>query len=226
MKFSRVKAAVLAGAMTLSMAVPAFAVTDPLSPSLAISSTTQLPTINMQMPTSPAIVLNPYKLSVKIDKLTSTEQIVSPVMSVVNLSDCPIQVGVGAYVKLGGSAALNATTAVAETDAKVNLSLNGEVASAAGADLTASKVSKVLASTDATAPDDLSADFKTDGTATAKLANTLAAAVSGKVSTTGKGVFNFQFTGDASKKASWTAKDTVTPTVVFKFIPLADMPTT
>lgn len=226
MKFRRLKAALLTGVMALSLAVPAFAAVDPLNPTLAVTSTTQLPTINMVMPTAPAIVLNPYKLSVKLDKLTSTDQIVSPVMSVTNLSDVAIKVGVGVSVKLGGAAALNATTAVAETDAKVNLSLNGEVATAAGADLTASKVTKVIASTDPTTPDDLSADFKANGTSDAKLVNTLAAATAGKVSTTGKGVFNFQFSGDASKVASWTAKDTVTPTIVFKFVPVVDMPTT
>lgn len=221
MKMKRLISAALTVVMSLALAVPAFAAADPLNPSVAITSTTQMPTINMVLPTSPAIVLNPYKLKVTIGSLKDqTDQIVSPIMSVTNLSDVDMQIAVGASVKLGGEAALNSSTAVAETDKKVMLTLKGEIGDKAGTFKDGgTPVTKTLASTDATTPDDFSADFAYATVPAANASkNVLAAAVNGKVAATG-GVFNFQFTGDASKKASWTAKDTVTPTVVFKFIP-------
>lgn len=222
----KILAAILACAMLLAVAVPALAATDPLNPTLKVTGTTNLPTINLQMPTEPSVILNPYGLSVTIGKDKKTAEIVSPVMSVVNLSDCPIQVGVKANVAVAGTLTLAAdntgfATATAPTAV---LKLEGKIADKAGEALT-SPVSVTIAA--ATTDTDLSADFKGDGTSSAKATNTMAAATAGKVATTG-GVFSFQFTGEAAtnSKITWTAKDTVTPTLTFKFIPLADMPTT
>jgi len=225
MKFKRMKSALLAGALALSLAAPAFAATDPLAPSLAIKSETKVPTINLLMPTEPAIVLNPYKLKVTLGTVKdSQDPIVSPVMSVTNLSDCPLQVGVKTTVKVGGAVALAAddtgfASAAAPT---VVLELKGEIGDKAGTAL-ASPKSKVINTADT--PTDLT-DFVNDGNVAAAATNTMAAGVNGKAAAAG-GVFNFQFTGKAATNAkiSWTAKDTVTPTITFNFTPLAEMPT-
>lgn len=231
MKFRRLKAGILTGVMCVALSVPAFAATDPLNPTLKVTSTTQLPTINMQLPTNPAVVLNPYKLQVTLGKDKITDQIANPLMSVVNLSDCPIQVGAQVSATVAGNATL------ATASAKDNATANGVFINIAAKVGTASDARTTLVKADGTAETgvtsvnltataaDLHADFKGDGSSTAKLVNTLKAAVNGKAAADSSAL-NFTFYGDASSKGPWTAKDTVTPSITFKFIPLADMPTT
>lgn len=223
MKLRRLRAAVLTAIMALSLTVPALAAGDP---TLKVTGTTQVPTINVQLPTEAAVVLNPYKLKVTIGTLKdSTDQIVSPVIGLTNLSDCPIQLGVKVNVKMGGNAALAASISGSETVPTVKLDLKGIKGDKAGAAISGSPAT--LAITTAESDTDLSGDFKFDGTSDGKAANTLAAATNGKAATTG-GVFNLQFSGQTNNNsgATWTAKDIVTPTLTFKFIPVAEVPAT
>lgn len=222
----KIFAAILACVMLMAIAVPALAAT-PLEPALKIGSTTQVPTINIQMPTTAAIVLNPYKLSVKLDKLTSTAQVVSPVYSIANFSDVPLQASIQISATKAGAVTLDTgTTAIdpaTENTAtpKARVTFNASIEDSA----TTAPTGTAIALKDtaayftgfgdfaaATSPEDASTTNTMD-----KGTGTRAAAAAGYL--------NFQFAGEANNlNATWTAKDTVTPVVTFKFKIVPEMP--
>ncbi len=219
MKHMRLKTAILAAAMALSLAVPAFAAADPLAPSLDVKGTTKVPTINLKMPTEPTIVVNPYELKVTVGKLKDqTDAIVSPVMSVENLSDINLQMSIKVTGKVGGKTKLVAdnTGFATTTTPDVLLNLKGEIGDTAG---TAPTGTAFVVSTTETAMTGFT------GAAAAAVADTLAASTDGKKAAE-HGVFNFQFSGEAATtKCTWTAKDTVSATLAFTFVPVITMPT-
>lgn len=85
----------LALVMALALAVPAMA------EDVKVEGSITVPTINVVMPTTASIMLNPYGLSVTLVKggTPSTEQVISPVMQVKNLSD----IGMKVAIKVAGT---------------------------------------------------------------------------------------------------------------------------
>lgn len=93
MKLKKFASAVMAGVMALTLTAPAFA----SSGKVDVAGSINLPTINVVLPTTASMVLNPYGLSVKLNpkdttETPSTDTVLSPTMYVKNLSNIGIQV--------------------------------------------------------------------------------------------------------------------------------------
>lgn len=104
---------VLALIMVMALAVPAFAAggasTDPYSKTTEVAGTTKVPTVNVTIPTSAAITVNPYKMSVDVSadqdgSDMKNDQIISPVQYVKNESDVAIALDVSITGKVEGEA--------------------------------------------------------------------------------------------------------------------------
>lgn len=194
----------LSGAMAFSMMAPAMAVTvNDLAEGaeVEVTGTTQLPTIEVEVPANAAIILNPYGIQADIPDafgtgLTDTDQIISPVYAIENKSGIGIKVS-GTVTGTIEGAEFATSTAVAETDKKVFLQIGFD----AGASASAQPSSKVTVATTATNLAEVTVD-KAGGT------NAFA---------------TFQFSGDASKNptTTWVEDDTVGAALAFTFTPNA-----
>lgn len=102
MNMKKLIASTMACALAISLAAPAFAadttVSTPgedgtYSAKTEVAGTTEAPTISITVPQSGAVVVNPYKMTVKVDEQTnSTDQIISAPQYITNGSDVPISV--------------------------------------------------------------------------------------------------------------------------------------
>lgn len=128
MKTKKLLSTLLAGAMALSLAVPAFAAdetvltgngTDGISASTEITGTTQTPILKLTVPDSGSVIVNPYKLTVTpTDGDATTDQIISATQYIKSESNVPIAVSVTVTGKLpesGGEVVL-ATSALKGTE--------------------------------------------------------------------------------------------------------------
>lgn len=118
----KVVSGMMAGALALSMAVPAFATDITNSEGLAtgasteVTGTTTTPTIKVTVPATGGVVINPYKMSVKVDltggsnKVANTDQILSTPWYIKSESDVKLDV----YATVTGKAEGNAVFASAE----------------------------------------------------------------------------------------------------------------
>lgn len=216
----------LALVMALALAVPAFASSGKVDVAGAIN----LPTINVVLPTAATITVNPYKLNVKLDKNDTTgseDQIISPLMTVKNLSNIGVQVGANVKGVLGkGSTATfkNATAAAGTTAKEVFVYVKFLIGDAdmEATDITAETTPStggmvvILSDTEtdvATLKPGIAAD-------TTNKTNILAATSDTK-NPAEDGVLGFRFFGDVSKVTDWTDKDTVGATIAFTFTPVA-----
>lgn len=233
MKKTRILSGVCASAMMLSMAASAFAADTATDKTLAIKGTTNLPTINVVMPTAPAIILNPYKLKVVIDKTTTIDgQIDSPTMFVQNLSNVPLKVELDAYATAGGGVEATlgtASVAAVEDKKQAYVVLMTKVQDDATTAITAPDPLETTTPTDGSvgvailkAKDDTSknaVDKLDPDSAAAEGINKLAASTDGKKAAA-KGVLALRFGGDVSTEgATWDAKDKIDATLTFKFVP-------
>lgn len=213
----------LALVMALALAIPAYA-----EETLQVEGTIQLPTVNVVLPTAASMILNPYELEVKLNKNDATgvtDQIISPVMMVKNLSNIGIQVGVTAQGTLGrGEATFKSTTAAASTNKEVFVYAMFQIGddTMTDADFTAPTTpadgDRIVVLSDTAKPVTKLAPTDTAVKSGGDL-NVLAA-TSGKTPAA-NGVLGFKFFGDASKTAAWTDKDTVGATLVFTFTQIA-----
>lgn len=106
---------VLAGACALSMtSIAAFAadatVTDLgsdgyASQEVTVTSTTQVPTLKVTVPTTADVVVNPYRLNVTTP-ITSSDTIISPEYEIKNESDCGVTISATVKATPGGAAAI------------------------------------------------------------------------------------------------------------------------
>lgn len=84
----------LALVMALALTIPAFA----SSGTVKVEGSIQVPTLNVVLPTTASMVMNPYNMSVKLDPRDPAsavnDQIISPTMEVKNLSNIGVQVGI------------------------------------------------------------------------------------------------------------------------------------
>ena len=115
----------LALVMALALAVPAMA------DDVQVEGTIQLPTINVVLPTTASVILNPYSLNVTLGKgetaTTNDSQIISPTMYVKNLSDIGVQVAISVTGTKGkGSTAAFATAEIDDDPTDPGTTLNKE----------------------------------------------------------------------------------------------------
>lgn len=238
MKFRKITSTFLALAMTTALAVPAFA----SSGKVDVAGTVNLPTINVVLPTTASMTLNPYKLEVKLnpkdaDETPSQDQIISPLMTVKNLSNVGVQVAVNVQgVKGKGTAEFAATTTQGSTPSAVKEAFIYAKFLIGDPDMAESDITAEASAPSADAARLVILD--TTNKAVTKLAATDAAATSGAdvnvlVGTTGKtaaegGVLGFRFFGDMTSAPvktegsdtvadNWTDKDTLSATVSFTF---------
>lgn len=224
----------LALVMALALAVPAFA----SSGKVDVAGTINLPTINVVLPTTASMTLNPYKLDVKLNPKDTTEtpsndQILSPLMLVKNLSNTGIQVGatVQGVLGKGSDATLEASSVAAEADEKqihvyakfkigdADMETSDIPAESSGA--TTGDLVLVLDDTVQVVPQ-LNPDDPAATTVSAT-GNVLAGTNDAK-NPDSNGVLGFRFFGDMSKVTTWTDKDTVSAAVAFTFTPTSIKP--
>lgn len=212
----------LALVMALALAVPAFA----SSGTVKVDGSIQLPTINVVLPTTASMVMNPYKMSVKLDPRDPAsavqDQIVSSTMEVKNLSNIDIQVG----IKVTGTIKNTTDTAPAFSAASVATDSSAKkayiyVAFEIGdtgldvADTSGNGTSTVVLDTSEQEVSDFAS-----GSAAGN-ANTLKASADLKAPST-DGVLGFKFFGETSAVTTWTDKDVMSATIAFTFTPLAN----
>ena len=230
MKSKKILSMFLALVMALALAVPAFA------EDVKVEGSINLPTINVVLPTSTSMIMNPYQLEVKLNpkdanETPSTEQIISPLMTVKNLSNIGVQVGVtvaGTVTK--GSTATLATAKLTggnSTDKEAFVYVKFLIGDP---DMSADDIVK---GTEPTAKGDYElilaadADFPTkldpDGTADKTNKSNILAATSDAKNPAEGGVLGFRFFGDmvSAPDDSWTDKDTLGATLSFTFTPIA-----
>lgn len=241
MKFKKFASAVMAGAMALSLTAPAFA----SSGKVDVAGSINLPTINVVLPTTASMIMNPYKLNVKLNPKDETEiptqdQIVSPLMTVKNLSNIGVQVGINLVgVPAKGSTATFATGAVGNSTDKeafvyakflkgnpdMDVTSIAKEATAPSADGAA--IAIVTADADGSFP----TDFDPDGVADTTNKKNILIGTTGKTPADG-GVLGLRFFGDmvsAPEKTEnsttvsdpWTDKDILNVTMTFTFSPVA-----
>lgn len=223
----------LALVMALSLTIPAFA----SSGTVKVEGSIQVPTLNVVLPTTASMILNPYSMDVTLVKGEAAvhDQVISPVMEVTNLSNIGIQVGVQiAGTKGKGDVTFsNASTATSTTKnafiyAVFKIGATGmTIADPTNVTADAANVAildePAAGSTTGTLKD--VTNFETTAGAAADADNTLAATVldpvSNKQVAAPTGVLGFKFFGDTSPVTTWTDKDILGATLAFTFTPVA-----
>lgn len=100
MKLKNLACAALAGALALSLSAPAFAAEE-LSQSTEYEGSMSVPTINITVPDSGTVVLNPYKLSVTPQGgSATTDQIINATSHITNASNVALNVSATVTGKL------------------------------------------------------------------------------------------------------------------------------
>lgn len=240
----------LALVMALALAVPAFA----SSGKVDVAGSITLPTINVVLPTTASMILNPYGLEVKLNPKDTTEepvtdQIISPIMQVKNLSD----IGMKVDIKVNGTVGKGGTAEFTDEDPTATTGApTGKVANVVGyfaiignddvADF-AAPASMTIGTTPGTVQvlpvdetDDTVGVVKGFEPATAadEAGRTNVLAPSKDKKTTNdedKGILAFLFTGSAVKAPTktvdsnevsdpWTDKDVLSASVSFTFTPV------
>ena len=207
----------LALVMALALTIPAFA----SSGTVKVEGSIQVPTLNVVLPTTASMVMNPYNMSVKLDPRDPAsavnDQIISPTMEVKNLSKIGVQVGIKVTGTKGRGDVEFATGSAASSSTKeayVYVAFEIGNTGLDVADTNGSGTSTVvLSDTEQDVTDFLS-------TAAASNANTLAASADGKAPAA-DGVLGFKFFGDTAPVTTWTDKDTLAATIAFTFTPVA-----
>jgi hypothetical protein len=241
----------MAGVMTMSLAAPAFAATtkeNTTNRSLKVTAAYQAVTINVVVPTTGTVVINPYSLPVQIgtdsegQPIKVQKQIVTKPLAIKNqCTDVALDMNISATTSLTGSMSL-ATGDIENvaTDQKTEAYIYMEVAPTT---ITGAKDSDALS--DAGIADAYSKfewpEFKawtttdTDGNGlvlkagtTAQTANAIVTLAKATADDSGAfseyangGVAFIGFLGSCAQnpKTAWTAKDGLTCTVAFTFTP-------
>lgn len=86
-----------------------------LARSLKFTGTTNVPTINVDMATDAAIILNPYGLKVKVNNEDKTDPVLTETVIISNKSNCPIDVSGSFTPSVAGDAKLVATAKAADS---------------------------------------------------------------------------------------------------------------
>jgi len=241
---------VMATAMILSLAVPAFAAgtnywepqtatTDQASQEIIFAAKTFVPTIKLTMPniTTDPMVLNPYKIdyagttatingTVTVNPANYADQVICPVYNIKNETDAKMKVKVATSTTATGVTMVSDHVDITESGKKALLQFVVGKTGVAAANLEANSNGAVYGRLD---PYDLANNSVVTlnaSTTTATEVATLASAVSG--TTTTANYLQFQFSGELSRQpnTAWTASDTVSTTVTFTFSPISGTDTT
>lgn len=123
---------IMAVAMIASLAVPAFATGSggAVDKNMDYSTETKTPTVTVTMPTSPQIFLNPYGMTVSVNSVDYSSQIVNPVQYIKNETAAPLKVGLKATATVAGETNLVARPCTGRETTK-NAFLMVELAQAA-----------------------------------------------------------------------------------------------
>ena len=200
--------AALAGALALSLSVPAFAAgnTDTRSEigmdgladgaEVEITGTTRTADVKIKVPTSGAVTLNPYGLSVTVAGNSVTDQVISAPQYIENESDLPVKVTAKVTGTIEGAEFSETAVASGETAKKVHLEFNIGATTATDAEPRTYSEAKAVKNT-AVECAPITMDEKTG---------------------TNKAVA-YKFTGDATANPDtpWTRDDIVGATIAFTF---------
>ena len=218
MNFKKIMSTALAGAMALSLSVPAFAAANSdtsLEQNTAITGTTQAPTIKITVPATGAVTVNPYKMEVTVGSDTKTDQIISATQFIENASDVAVKVS----AQVTGTAAGNLAFATASTQTKavttnsvfmyfeMVASDDGSTEPTWATAYDSKSTTQILVSTKATKKADML---------------TLAAGTGTAAASTG-GYAAFHLAGDAASTptTAWAAADKADVAIAFTFTPTA-----
>lgn len=237
MAFKKIMSALMAGALVLSLGVPAFATNTPGTLTLetadpyefTVEGSTAVPAIKIEVPETVGLIANPYALTVDAQNIggTATEKgvIISPVQYIKNKSlvDIDVTATVAGYV--GGEVEFSATTTNTETTKKAFVTFEMATCDGTTAPVTYpnSAVLKVLGDNDspvAVGSSALTMAKSTDGTAVAST-GAIAFHFKGDLTPAEKVVT----TGD-SAQAPWNDGDVFGATVVFNFTAKTNTTTT
>lgn len=220
MNFKKIMSTALAGAMALSLSVPAFAAANSdtsLEQNTAITGTTQAPTIKITVPATGAVVVNPYKMSVTPDggSTAVTDQIISATQYIENASDVAVKVS----AQVTGTAAGNLAFATASTQTKavttnsvfmyfeMVLSDDGTTEPTWADAYDSRSATQILVSTKATKKADMLTLAAGDGSAAA--------------STGGHAAFHLAGDAASTPTTAWAATDKADVAIAFTFTPTA-----
>lgn len=226
MKFlnkKRVASTVLAGAMALTMAAPAFAAANETT----VTGTYAAITLAVTVPTTGKAVINPYGLPYKLDDTTSISgQYVTtgaPLM-VQNKSQVPLSVSASILTQEKGNFKFSATDATAETTTKGNVVFQMFPAAGITEDNAADTEvlnAKFAALKDDTEGHDATKDITLVAGTTAAKADDIIALKAGNADgeLVDGGAAFFRLSGTVAKKATWATTDGFVAKIAFTFEP-------
>lgn len=212
----RFVAGMLSSAFVLSLGMSAFAADNTVvstpdengnyKADVTVTVTTEVPTINVTLPTTADITINPYKMEVEVDGEKYSSSIISPEYTITNESDCAISISAtGAVVVPDTSNAVLATSALKGTESTNSVFLYLETTATTGtyADKFDSKSPNMMA--------------LTTKSTTKEAIVTMAAGDSAATNA------YYMIKGDAASTPDtpWAATDTVNVTLSFKIDPVA-----
>lgn len=218
----RLTSLALAGAMAMTMVVPAFAANtaSELSQSTTITGTTEVPTISVTVPDTGAVVVNPYKLEVSVSGTDVTDQIISATQYLENASNVAIEV----KASVTGTKEGNAVFATASTQGGKAVTTNS-----------AFMYFEIILSDDNSSEPTWPESFdKTnvnqllvgDTENAAKSTMVTMAAGDGSDAAASNGYAAFHLAGDVADKltTAWAATDKFGATIAFTFTPAISAP--
>lgn len=221
----RVASSVLAGAMALSMAAPAFAANE-----TAITATYQDIKLAVTVPTTGKATINPYGLPFKLGESTiSGEQITTgAALTILNKSAVALKVGAKVTTTASSGVTLE-TSAPSGYDTETGKKMYVKFEAFPADDLVGD------AAADTALVNSKFAALDSDNAALSAVLDTSAAATAAKPSTSKNelilreanadgelqkgGAAFFRLSGQVAQGATWTATDTFTATVAFTFTP-------
>lgn len=244
MKFKKLISMAVTAAMVFALAAPAFAIpisgdssgndggsggaqtssndADPAENSVAVDSSIEIPVVKVTVPTTGAVVLNPYQMKFKVGSDEYTKIFYSAPIICKNESECDLDVSAVASVKTGGDVKIvDSANSVQTTDAgdkNVWIEMkSGKFDDKDSTDFSSSGEDANLKFTFEAA--DKSYGYGADGAAGVTIADKFLQLPYSEDPT----YFGFILNGDANKKTKdvWAIEDKVTVTIVLTFIPQA-----
>lgn len=206
MSMKKIVSAAMALAMAASLTIPAFATA---SNTTEIGGTTQAPTINVTVPATGTVTVNPYKMEVTVDSDKITDQIISAPLYVTNTSDVPLVFDVTVTGKKEGNAIFSTSSTAGKVVATNSVFLYAEFGAASANDGSGDP-------TWATAYDSKATNIVliSDKAVTKKAVAELAATDGSDAN-----YLAFKLSGDASSQptTAWTSADKVGASIAFTF---------
>lgn len=219
MRIKKWLAGMMAVATALPVAVSAQAsfydgiLPDPVSGTTVLTGRVQEPTINVTVPESGTIILNPYRIAIPMGEETVSEQVISDTQYIVNHSDVGISVGATVVGTTTGNVQLVPESTAQETEPANNAFLYLEMQAAVPEEegvlewtpYDASKNNQIIATQEETSKSRMLV---------------LEAPADSQTGTWGA----FRMLGDLSSlpKELWSADDGVNVTVTFTFTPVGN----